>query len=205
MVRVVIAGVVAGLVLFLWGFVSWVVLTWHAETFVELPDEVGLVAALRIYLPKDSNQEVQSGTYRVPWVKSSDLANPETRAKTEEDFRRRHMEGPVAYLFYSEAGSDPMAPQRLAAGAGLYMLAAFFAALAVYISLPGRPNFLLRVGIVLAMGCFTVLMTHLNDWNFMYRPDDYTLAMCADNLVSALLAGIVIAIIVRPGPKATTT
>lgn len=204
MVRVVIAGLVAGVALFMWGFASWVVLTWHNRTFRELPQEKDLVAAFREHLPLTDSQTTQSGAYRIPWIVESELETDEARQKAEIDWRNRHLDGPVAYLFYSEDGSDPMAPQRLAAGVGLDMLIGFFAALAVFIALPGRPNFFLRVGLVLAMGFFTVLMTHVTDWNFMYRPDDYTLIMCADNLIGSLVVGIVVAAIVRPGPKPAT-
>jgi hypothetical protein len=48
------------------------------------------------------------------------------------------------------------------------------------------------------MGFFAVLLTYAIEWNYLYRPDDYTLVMCADNLIGSLVVGIVVALIVRP-------
>ena len=216
MVRVLVAGIVAGVALFAWGFVSWVVLPWHNLTFRDLPDEVALVVKLHEQLPKtkaeDGVQVPLSGAYIIPGMEAGRYRAALAKAKTDEERKKvqeerraaenemaeRHREGPIATIFYRHEGHEPMAPQTLAAGLGIAMLCGFFAALAVYIALPGRPNFLLRVGLVVVMGFFTVLLTYAIEWNYLYRPDDYTLVMCADNLVGSLVVGIVVALIVRP-------
>jgi hypothetical protein len=222
MVRVLVAGIVAGVALFVWGFVSWVVLDWHNRTFRDLPNEAALAVGLQEQLPKTKSKDgvpiPVSGAYRIPGVEGGRFRAALAQAKTAEERKKvqderqaaememfeRHRDGPIATIFYRHAGHEPMAPQTLAAGLGIAMLCGFFAALAVYIALPGRPNFLLRVGLVVAMGCFAVLMTYAIEWDYLYRPDDYTLVMCADNLVGSLVVGIVVALIVRPRPKAET-
>jgi hypothetical protein len=218
MMRVVIAGLVAGAALFMWGFVSWTQLTWHRRTIHDVTGETIFVSSLQAHLPRTTStsgiETPKTGTYIIPGMQETTFRAKLAVAKTDEERKQiedehkleteawndRHREGPLVMIFYRHSGTEPMAAQTLAAGLGIAMLCGFFAALGVYISLPGRPNFFLRVGLVLAMGFFTVLMTYFTEWNYLYRPDDWTLVMCADNLIGSLVVGIVVAIIVRPGP-----
>jgi hypothetical protein len=164
MVRVLFAGIVAGAALFAWGFVSWVVLSWHHMTFRGLTDETALVVELQEQLPKtkaeDGVEVPISGAYMIPGTEDARFRETLAKAKTDDERKKveaeraaahaelteRHRDGPIATIFYRHEGHEPMAPQTLAAGLGIAMLCGFFAALAVYIALPGRPNFLLRGG-----------------------------------------------------------
>jgi hypothetical protein len=57
------------------------------------------------------------------------------------------------------------------------------------------------VKLVVLCGLFTVLMTDVTLWDFMYYPLDYTLVMAADHLVGTALVGLIVAAIVKPSPS----
>ena len=191
MKRIVIAGVSSGLALFFWGFVSWVVLPWHNMTFRDLPGEARVSDVLQAEMQ-------QSGTYFIPWMVASQMTDAASAEKAMAEMNERHRQGPVAQIFYQAEGAEPMAPIVLLRGVGIDVLIGFVTALLVSLTLDSTRGFSRRFGVVLTAGVFTVLMTHVTDWNFMYRPLDYTLVMCADHLVGTCVVGLIVAAIVRP-------
>lgn len=197
MKRIVIAGLSSGLALFFWGFVSWVVLPWHNMTFRELPGEARVREVLR-------DEMKESGSYFIPWLHESQMTDAASTEKAMAEMTERHRQGPVVQVFYQVDGAEPMAPHVLLRGVIIDLLIGFVAAVMVGLTLDPTRGFSRRFGIVLATGLFTVLMTHVTDWNFMYRPLDYTLVMCADHLVGATIVGLIVAAIVRPTASSTT-
>ena len=59
MLRILIGALVGGVMLFVWGFVSWVILDWHKTSGFQLPDEEEVVEALQ-------DSETRDGVYWVP-------------------------------------------------------------------------------------------------------------------------------------------
>jgi hypothetical protein len=86
----------------------------------------------------------------------------------------------------------------LAAGLLIDFLAALLAAYIVSLSDRCR-HYLPRVGVVALLGVFAALVTHLAYWNWMTFPLDHTIAMAIDVVIGWIVAGLVIAAIVRPG------
>ncbi len=196
MFRAILAGVLAGIALFMWGFVSWVVLPWHNETFRELPDEEVVSSTLKRNLERP-------GTYMIPWIVESTINSEEERATAMKAMEERHKVGPIVQIFYQPEGEEPMAPAVLGRGVAIDIGIGIVAAWILSLTLAGRPNYVQRVCTILLVGIFSILMTHVTDWNFMYRPVDYTMVMCMDHLVGALVVGLVAGAIVRP-PRQTT-
>jgi hypothetical protein len=61
-----------------------------------------------------------------------------------------------------------------------------------------RPGFFVRVACVTLIGLLASIMTNVPFWNWYGFPSDFTLAQIIEHSVGWLLAGIVLAAIVRP-------
>ena len=63
MIRIIIAGFLGAVVLFIWGFISWAVLPFNSQTMLALPNEDTVLAALKA-------GNIESGLYRIPGEKN---------------------------------------------------------------------------------------------------------------------------------------
>ena len=87
--RVLLGGVIGGVVMFFWGFVFWAVSPFPKQYLPALPDEAAVRRALDDTLP-------QSGTYVFP-------------SRTEENhdtMKSRYAAGPVGTVAFHKGGVD---------------------------------------------------------------------------------------------------
>ena len=49
------------------------------------------------------------------------------------------------------------------------------------------------------LGVYTVIGTHLMNWNWMNYPFRFSIEMAGDTLVASVLLGVTLGILVRPG------
>lgn len=189
MKRIVIAAVIGGVVLFAWGFVSWVVLPWHRME--KLPEQARIAQVMR-------DAKVPSGAYHLPWMDEDPNATAEQKAQEKEAFDAAHEEGPIALIMYKAEGSSPMGIMSLVVGLVLDIVVAGIAAVLVAMAGPALGGFLGRVIFVLVLGLYVAVGTNLMNWNFMEYPFKFSVQMAADTMVASLLLGIVLAILIRP-------
>jgi hypothetical protein len=67
-----------------------------------------------------------------------------------------------------------------------------------------RPGFPVRVACVTLVGILASIITLVPYWNWYGFPEDFTLAQIIENTIGWFLAGVVLALIVRPSPSAKT-
>lgn len=189
--RILIAAVAGAVVYYVWGMMAWMALPIHTPTILQIPQEAGVTAAL-----KDRN--LATGVYVAPFM------DPATAMNEGSEFMKNHESGPIYTLLYHKEGLPVMGPKVLLFGFVIDLLAAGIAACMLHGSLGGccSDNYLARVGFVAGFGFFVALVGHLSYFNWMNFPLGYTLAFCVDVIVGWTLAGLVIAAIVKPGPKA---
>jgi hypothetical protein len=190
MVRTVVAGIVAGLVVFLWGAVA----------HMALP--LGMVG---MQMPPDAAQDValaalrgsfdQEGIYMLPFPREEIWQDDEAMARFGADAATR----PYAFVVFQPQGRDTNAAfgGMLAAQLGSTLLAGLIAAF-VAAGVPGSR--LRRVLSVAAFGVFAWLAVSVPLWNWYRFPTDFTLAALIEHAVGWLLAGLAIAFILRPRP-----
>lgn len=183
MKRIVLAGLLGGLAVFVWGSVSWVLLPWHLATMHPIPDGEAVTEALvtRVTAP---------GIYLYPGV-----AEPGQEDVVEARYRR----GPnINFLAYAPVGTAPMSPAPFLRGFLLCVVTAWLAAALLARAAPTLPGYAHRVLYVALLGGFAALATRLVDWNWMSFPLDYTLVMAADLVLAWLAGGLVIAALITP-------
>jgi len=192
-IRVGLAVVVAGLIYFVWGNISWMVLTWHDATLRSPANEAALVEGLR-------GQLLESGVYIFPGMTGWEALEADERSEAWSLFVKRHEQGPIGMIVYHAEGRPPMPPALLARGFGMNLLSA--AVLAAVMILAGRVGcgFLARASLGLAVAFFATLNGHLALWNWMHYPLDYSLVMAADVLIGWGLASLAMAAILQPRP-----
>jgi hypothetical protein len=190
MTKVLLGGVVAGIVIFLWGFVSHMLLPLGEMGLKTVPQEEALTAAIK--------KEVRDpGLYFVPgWDMSKSQSQEEMEAHMAKITK-----GPYGFMVIYPEGRDPSFSKRLPIEFGTNVVCGLLAAILVS---QLRPGFVGRVASVVLVGLLASIMTLVPYWNWYGFPTDFTLAQIADNIVGWFLAGIVLALIVRPGPKAQT-
>jgi len=191
MLRVLIAGLVGGVVYYIWLMLCWMALPVHDNAMQPLPGE-------SIFSEFLVEQDVKTGVYFAPYTDSmEDMGNPES------EWYLSHVEGPVYTLFVRQQGHQPMSPALMATGFGLDVAAALLAACLLYGAAGGCcSGYAARVGFVLGLGLFASIVSHGAMWNWMNVPTDHTLSMIFEVTVGWLLAGLVIAAIVVPAkPK----
>jgi hypothetical protein len=187
MTRILTGGVVAGIVLFFWGFVAHMLLPLGELGLKSLPTDDGMAAAIT----KDVREP---GLYFLP---GRDMSNPQSPADMEAHMAKV-AKGPYGFMVLYPNGRDPSLGKRLPIEFGTNVACAILAAILVS---QLRPGFLVRVACVTLVGLLASLMTLVPYWNWYGYPTDFTLAQIAEHTVGWLLAGIVLAAIVRASAK----
>jgi len=184
MKRVLIAGLLGSVVLFIWGFISWAALPWHNATMPSLPNEEAVVESLRANVNT-------TAVYQFPGMPADD-------AESQQAWTEKYKRGPYGILIYIAQGADPMAPQPFIGGFVLSLLTATLAAYLLSLGANKLTGYSQRVIFVTLLGVFAALVSHFSMWNWMHVPTGYSLVMAADLVIGWLLAGLVIAWRIKP-------
>jgi hypothetical protein len=184
--RIVLAGVVGGLIVLVWGVVSHMVLPLGNIGFESLPNDEPVIAALKGSVP-------ESGLYFFPGFPSHRDATKEQ----EEAFMARLRQGPSGIVVYTAEGREPMSPAQLL---NEFVTSAVAALIAAWVLASVAGGYGKRVLLVALLGLFGVASILLSYWNWYGFPTDYTLANGFGEVVGWLLAGLAMAKIV-PAPR----
>jgi hypothetical protein len=188
MTRILVGGVVAGIVIFFWGFVSHMLLPIGEMGLKSLPAEEGLAAAIKKDVP-------EPGLYFLP---GRDMSK-QPSAEEMQAHMDKVSKGPFGFMVIYPSGRDPSLAKHLPIELGTNIVSALLAAI---IASQLRPGFFVRVACVTLVGVLASVLILVPYWNWYGFPTDFTLAQLAEQAVAWLLAGLVLALIVRPSSKA---
>ena len=188
--RRLLAAIAGGIVVFLWSALSHMALPLGTAGISAIPNEERMAQAIRGVI-------TEPGLYFFPAFEPS----RKMTAEEERAFTERYRRGPTGILVVRPGGVDPLDPSQfviellgdiLAAGVAAFILAA----------LPGP--FLARAASVGLMGVFEWADISVSYWNWYKFPTAYTGAALVDQVVGWLLAGLVMALVLRgrSGPAA---
>src|SRR5437867_1581679 len=99
--KILFGGLIGGIVLFIWGALSWMVSPLHKTTTKPLPGGDALRIAFRLAVK-------ELGVYFFPGYEHRDNMTKEERAQAEKDWQTRYHEGPHGLLIYQPHGAEPM-------------------------------------------------------------------------------------------------
>lgn len=189
MLKILLGGVVAGIVIFFWGFVAHMLLPLGEMGLQTIPHEDDLNAAMK----KDVREP---GLYFVP---GRDMSKSPSQEEMEAHMAKI-AQGPYGFMVIYPNGRDASFGKRLPIEFGTNVLCGLLAAIVVR---QLRPGFIVRVACVTLVGILASVMTLVPYWNWYGFPTDFTLAQIVENTVGWFLAGLALAAIVRPSVKAS--
>ena len=191
------AGILGGLIVYIWGVVSWMALPWHTLTLGKFAD-YGAVAEV---IQENAGA---SGIYILPNPHvHEDGLSKEKREHFMEQGMERMKQGPFMFAAVSLEGADPASPTPYLSNLLLQIVMAMLIAwllLQANISCYKR-----RVLMVVLIGAIAGTQGHLVNamwWRFSM---EYTLVNIADLLISWFLAGLLIARFTVPAQDSTTS
>lgn len=180
--RVLIAGLVGGIAMFMWSALAHAVLPLGEAGLTQIPNE----AAARTALQSAMGSEPKDGLYVFPWTEMGGKATPAP--------------GPSGMLIYHPDRPFEMAPSMLVSEALSEIVQSVIAAF--LLSLTALIAFIKRVAFVTAIGVAAAIATNLSYWIWYGFPGDYTGAQIIVVVVGYAVAGVVIALIMKPRPAA---
>jgi len=142
------------------------------------------------------SSKLSSGVYAWPTRPSGEASkDPRRRAAYLDQFRQ----GPVVEVFYTRQGAEPMSTTLIARGLLHFFAASLLAGVLLAVAGPRLKSYGSRVGFVVLLGLFATVMVNLSPPIWLHHPWGYHLAMVVVDGVNALLMGIVLGAIVKPG------
>lgn len=180
--RIVIAGIIGGIAMFVWTSIAHMVLPLGQIGFGQIPNERPVLSAMQQSIGS------RSGLYFFPWtdMKSSDaMAQHEAKIKIN----------PSGLLLYHPPGASGMTAKMLIVEfvkeAVVAIIAAFLLAQTILFS------YWARVGFVGLVGLAAGLTTNVSYWNWYGFPGNYTAAYAATDIIGYIVVGLAIAAILK--------
>jgi hypothetical protein len=191
MVRVLVGALAAGVVVFVWGAISHMMLPIGEMGIRSIPNEDAVLRAMQGSIS-------ESGLYFFPGRDHS-----KTLSQSEQEaWAAKVKQGPAGILVVQMSGAEAMSPRQLLTEFAIGVVAAFLAGLVL---LQVKGNFATRVLVVLLMGAFGLASIVASYWNWYGFPTDFVKGAAIDELAGWLFGGLVLAAIVRPASPPKTT
>lgn len=176
--RILLAGVLGGVALFLWGGLSHMVLGLGEMGVQALPQQQPTVDAMKASVAK-------AGLYYFPQGDGKGNLSP---AETN---------GPWGILIYHPTGASFAMSRQLVNECILNIVQALIAAFLLSLA-TGLGGYVSCVGFVAALGLLAAVGINVEYWNWYGFPANYTTATIADKFIGFLIVGLVAAALVKP-------
>jgi hypothetical protein len=184
--RVLLGGIVGGFIIFAWGALTHMALPLGAMGFHLMSNEDAVIGALR-----DNIKE--GGVYLFPGMDMHKAPTDSERSAWEAKLKQ----GPSGFLVMHPEPREAMTPRQLGTELGTDIVGALLAACALT---QVRSGYGRRLLVVVLMGLFGFVTTSIPYWNWYGFPIEFTASKAMDLIGGWLLAGLVLAAIVRPRP-----
>ncbi len=172
--RILLSSLLGGLVMFIWGAISWTALPWHHWTFNSFKDSAQVSQIIK-------TNTSQSGMYLLNTEPTAE--NPQSTAK------------PLVFASVFQPGMSSSMGPYLIGGLIIQIIAAFLVSL--LLNMTRGLSYAARVGFVVLFGLAAFVSTELPYWNWFHFSTSYTLVSLLDLLIEWFLGGLVIAKIIK--------
>jgi len=188
MKKVLLPGILGGLLVFVWSAIAHVVLPIGQMGLKTIPsNEEAVLNAM-----KSNIQE--GGLYFMPGY---DISRTPTKAE-QAAFQAKYEAGPTAFLVYHPTGEKVMTPGQLIRQALFQILGGLIAAFIISATVASITT---RGIMVTLMGVFAWLAISLPHWNWYRFPAAFTIGEGLDNVIGWLLGGFLIAWMIQRAEK----
>jgi len=191
MKRILLAGILGGLTLFVWLYVAHELLGLGEMGVGEIPNEAVVLSAMRGAIP-------EAGFYIFPGVGLGPNATGEQRRAAMPEYMKKYEQSPHGILVYHPASGPFQFGAALGREFALNVLQALLAAWLISIAASVR-GYSARVGVVVVAGVLVAISTNVEYWNWYAFPGNYVAGYMTTQIVGFVLAGLVIAAFVKNG------
>ncbi len=195
MLRILLAGVLAGAVMFGCGAVAHMAFQWEDSKRQAIPDEDAFLKQVRA-------KGLKPGLYSFPEHHSLQQAPPDKQAAAHKALEEKYKAGPNGQLLLGPTGEEMMGATQLGGEAGTNMAACLLAAFILSSLAPGT-GFFKRWLIALLIGLCGWLSIETSKHLWYRFPWDYTQDALYCTLFEWGVAGLVLAAIARPAKAAS--
>ena len=183
MKRVLLAGVLGGIGMFVWMSIAHMLLPLGRIGISEIPNEAPVLSAMQTALGD------HAGLYFFPGM---GLGTSPTHA--EQNYAMGHYQeklnvSPSGLLVYHPAGAKALSPGQLITEFLAEFIEAFIASLLLARAALG--TYSRRVAFVTTVGLVAVIATNISYWNWYGFPTDYTIAYMVTQLIGFLVVGLI--------------
>ncbi len=194
--RIILAGVLGGISMFIWTSIAHMALPLGETGISEIPNEQSALA------PLQQNIRDQSGLYLFPGLGVGPNPTREQRNEAMQHMAEKYATNPSGFLVYHPPGRQLTLAKLLAIEFATELLEAI---LAVWLLAQTRlVSFGSRVGLIFVVGIVAAIATNISYWNWYGFPTIYTVSYMFIQIVGFLCVGLVAAFLLRKTSAQTT-
>ena len=187
--KVLLAGILGGIVMFIWTSIAHMALPLGEAGLGEIPNESAVLSAMQ------SNIGDQTGLYIFPGPGVGKNATRQEKNEAMKHMGEKIATNPSGILMYHPPGRPLVLGKLLGVEFGTELLEAI---LVVFLLAQTRiASFAGRVGFVLVAGILAAIATNVSYWNWYGFPCVYTASYMFIQIVGFFLVGIVAAFMLR--------
>lgn len=164
------AGILGGIVLFIWGFISWTMLPWHTMSMHNFKSDVAVTQAIQANAP-------ESGIYVLPSMHPGEGMESKST-------------GPMVFASIHLPGMSSSMGMPMGIGLLTQIVAAFLVA---WMLARTKLSYVGKVGFVVIFALTATIIRDVPAWNWFMFDTHYTLVMMADTIIGWFFAGLVLA------------
>jgi hypothetical protein len=187
--RILLAGILGGIVMFVWTSIAHMALPLGEAGINEIPNESAVLGAMQ------SSIGDKTGLYIFPGLGVGKNATREEKSEAMKQMQQRIAANPSGILMYHPPGRPFAFGKSLAVEFSTEVLQAI---LVIWLLAQTRiGSFTGRVGFVLIAGILASITTNVSYWNWYGFPGVYTASYIAIELVGFVLVGVIAALVLR--------
>ena len=186
--RVVIAGILGGLTMFVWLFVAHEFLPLGELGVAEIPNEGPVLSAMQS-IP-------QAGLYLFPGMGLGPNPTIQQRNAAMPAYMKKYEQSPHGMLIYHPASGAYPFGATLAREGALNLLEGLLAAWLLSLAAAGK-SYDSRAGFVVILGVFAAVTTNVEYWNWYDFPGRYVAGYMVTQIIGFTLVGVVVAAFVK--------
>src|SRR5215470_13558035 len=187
--RILLAGILGGVVMFIWTSIAHMALPLGEAGIAEIPNESGMLSAMQ------GSMGEKTGLYIFPGLGVGKNASREEKNEAMKQMQQRIAANPSGILMYHPPGRQFAFGKALIIEFGNEMLQAI---LVIWLLAQTRiGSFAGRVGFVLIAGILAAITTNVSYWNWYGFPGVYTASYILIELVGFVLVGVIAAVLLR--------
>lgn len=178
------AAVLGGIIVFLWGLISWMLLPWHQVTIKQFVNEERVAEVIR-------ENALERGIYLMPSMYTYDnRQTPAVAQQRVEEGREKLARGPVMFASINPQGVNPNMAGSFFISIVINIIGAFFI---TWIVSQIKGGYWQRVGFITLIGFLVGFLGLLPAWNWWNFNMSYVVVGMMDLLIGWFLAGLLIA------------